>query len=157
MQSADIDEMITGDTTRTLHLPYAPAPDAKAELKRKYIAGQQSAGALSWIFTGLNTANDEDLVFRILNTTHAPANLNIELFFENRERNIRYIQAKISPLSYKELSVIGDKVESENLYFNWMSLKQRGIPENADFAIRFISDIPLVISHKSHTETYRSN
>jgi len=47
-----------------------------------------------------------------------------------------------------------DSVESEALYFNWMSLKKVGIPENMPFAVRFISSVPVVISHKKHKETY---
>jgi hypothetical protein len=37
-----------------------------------------------------------------------------------------------------------------------MSLKKRGIPENAEFAIRFISDVPIVVAHKKYSATYYS-
>ena len=47
-------------------------------------------------------------------------------------------------------------VDGDALFFNWMSLKLRGIPENALFSVRFMSDIPVVISHKSHAAAYHS-
>ena len=37
---------------------------------------------------------------------------------------------------------------------DWLSLKKRGVPENADFAVRFLSDVPIVVSHPDHTPAY---
>ena len=157
MQDMDVEEMITGDTTRTLLLPYTPAPEGKAELARKYTLGQHSAGARIWIYTGLNTGEEEDLVFRFINTTHTPALVNMELFFEEKDRNIRHIKAQIPALSYKHICVVGSDVDGDYMYRNSMSLKKRGIPENAEFAIRFMSDIPIVVAHKKHSAAYHSN
>ncbi|MBE6942887.1 MAG: hypothetical protein E7453_01320 [Ruminococcaceae bacterium] len=156
MQDMDIDEMITGDTTRTLLLPYTPAPEGKNVLRRNYTAGQNSAGARTWIYTGLNTGREEDLVFQFINTTHMPTMVNIELFFEEKDRNVRHIKAQIPPLSYKSICVVGGDVDGDFMYFNWMSLKERGVPENANFAIRFISDVPIVVAHKKYSATYYS-
>ena len=35
-------------------------------------------------------------------------------------------------------------------------LEQLGIPENTYFAVRFISNLPVVISHRDHQPAYRS-
>lgn len=156
MRDMDIDEMITGDTTRTLLLPYMPAPEGKNVLRRKYTAGQGSAGATTWIYTGLDTGREEDLVFQFINTTHMPTMVNIELFFEEKDRNVRHIKVQIPPLSYKSICVVGGDVDGDFMYFNWMSLKERGVPENANFAIRFISDVPIVVAHKKYSATYYS-
>ena len=36
-------------------------------------------------------------------------------------------------------------------------LQEQGIPENTSFSVRFLSDLPLVISHKDHAPAYRSS
>lgn len=156
MRDMDIDEMITGDATRTLLLPYTPAPEGKNVLERKYTAGQNSAGATTWIYTGLNTGREEDLEFQFINTTHMPTMVNIELFFEEKDRNVRHIKVQIPALSYKNICVVGSEVDGDYMYRNSMSLKKRGIPENAEFAIRFMSDIPIVVAHKTHSATHHS-
>ena len=156
MRDMDIDEMITGDTTRTLLLPYTPAPEGKNILERKYTSGQNSAGTTTWIYTGLNTGREEDLVFQFINTTHMPTMVNIELFFEEKDCNVRHIKVQIPALSYKNICVVGSEVDGDYMYRNSMSLKKRGIPENAEFAIRFMSDIPIVVAHKTHSATHHS-
>lgn len=154
MRDMDIDEMITGDSTRTLLLPYTPAPEGKNILARKYAAGQSSAGATTWIYTGLNTGNEEDLEFQFINTTHMPTMVNIELFFEEKDRNVRHIKVQIPALSYKNICVVGSEVDGDYMYRNSMSLKKRGIPDDAEFAIRFMSDIPIIVAHRKRAATY---
>ena len=36
-------------------------------------------------------------------------------------------------------------------------LASKGIPVNTNFAVRFTSNIPVVISNRNHTAAYRSN
>ncbi|MBQ9131095.1 MAG: MBL fold metallo-hydrolase, partial [Clostridia bacterium] len=50
-----VQEIITGDAERTVTLPYTPPGHAKEELRRKFRSGLDSAGARTWIFTGLST------------------------------------------------------------------------------------------------------
>ena len=56
----------------------------------------------------------------------------------------------------KKASIIGDDIDPDALYFNWMSLKEKGIPKSCDFAVRFISTVPLIISHAEHNAAYHS-
>ncbi len=156
MYNCDVAEMITGSEQRTITLPYEATPHGRAELRRKCEKGLDDGGARTWVFSELSTANADDFVFSLLNTTHAAATVWIELYFEDASRKIRHIKTTIKPGSLKKLCIIGDEVDSESLYFNWLSLKKQGIPENADFAVRFISDIPIVASHKIHQATYHS-
>ena len=150
------DEIITGEEQRTLTLPYVPRPEAKREHTDKYLRGLADCGSRVWFFSELSTACEEDLVFSLLNTTHVAATVWIELFFADKSRAIRNIKASISPLSFQKLCVIGDEVDHDALYFNRMTVKKRGIPENEFFAIRFRSDVPLVVSHSKHQASYHA-
>lgn len=156
LTNVGIEEMITGTPQRTITLPYTAPAYAKAELAEKYLHGQASAGARTWFFTELSTSRPEDFEFTVLNTLHAQAKVCIELFFEDREQNIRHITVNIKSLTMKNFNIAGDEVNGDALYFNWMSLKEKGIPENARFAVRFMSNIPVVVSHKDHTAAYHT-
>lgn len=157
MSEAGVEELITGSRRRTLTIPYAPSENGKAELEKAYRAGQSACGAKTWVFTGLNTENPEDFEFSFLNMTHMSPVVWIELFFESKDNCIRHIKATAPPLAMTKLSIVSEAVDPDALYFNWLSLKKQGIPENADFSVRFISDTPIVVSHKKHQATYTSN
>ena len=38
-----------------------------------------------------------------------------------------------------------------------LTLLEQGVPENALFAVRFLCDVPIVVSHKTHEPSYRSS
>ena len=95
--------------------------------------------------------------FTLLNMTHAKPTVWIELFFESKDQCIRHIKTDLGILSIKTLSIVGEDVDPDALYFNWLSLKKQGIPENADFAVRFLCEVPIVVSHKTHKATYTSS
>lgn len=157
MTNVGVEEMIVGDETRTLSLPYTPKPYGKAELARLYHEGQAASGAKVWFFTELSTQNAEDFVYTLLNTTHFTATLAIELFFEDKKRAVRHIKVQLPPMGLRTLSVIDpEAVDSEHLFYNPWSLQTRGIPENAPFALRIISDIPVVVTHKRHKDAYHA-
>ena len=86
--------------------------------------------------------------------THATADVTIELYFESSKQMVRSIKAPAAPLVFKRLNIVGEDVDGDFEYFDWLSLKKRGVPENADFAVRFLSDVPIVISHPDHTAAY---
>jgi len=158
MTKLGIDELITGEETRTLNLPYKAPDYAKKELEKKYKRGRENAGARTWVFTGLSTAVPEDFEFTVLNMSVLPANLEMEMYFEQKWPVVRKIRVTIPGCAYRKLSVINENdVDTDAEYFNWETLKTNGVPENSGFAIRFISDIPVVISHKNHREAYRTS
>lgn len=156
MISPDVTEIISGEETRTVKLPYTAPKVAKEALKNKYLSGRANAGSTTWVFSGLNTSNEKDFVFTILNMTNYNASVEIELFFENSAFDLRYIETEIPRISLKTLSIIGPEVNGDSRYFNWMSLKELGVPENVDFAVRFITKIPVVVSHAEHAPAYVS-
>lgn len=157
MTGMNVEEMIVGDPQRTITLPYTPPETAGAELERKYRNGQARSGATAWVFAGLNTSREEDLSFTVLNMTHTAATLSIDLFFEHSSQAVVGIRASIAPLTLHTLNIIGGEVDGDHEYFDWLSLKKRGVPKDAPFAVRFISDVPVVISHDDHGAVYHSN
>ncbi len=153
----EVEEVITGTPQRTITLPYNPPPYAKKELERAFLAGRDNAGARTWIFSDLSTGRKEDFRFTLLNTSNFAAEVQIELFFETKKQQIRYIKTKVDAGALRRVNIIGEDVDSESLYFNWLSLKTQGIPENVPFAARFMCDVPIVVSHPDHTAAYRSS
>lgn len=152
-----VQEMITGSVQRTITLPYQPLPDAKAALERAYRRGRDSSGACTWIFSDLNTASMEDMTFTILNTTYVPASIRIDLYFEDRTENVECIIATVPGRTFKNLSLIGASVESETRFYNPASRDKKGIPKNRPFAVRFLSDLPVVVTNKYHQAAYTSS
>ncbi len=149
-----VEEFIVGTPQRTITLPYFAPKGARAEHDSLYRRGQNRSGANTWVFTELNTAREDDFVFTLMNMTHAAADVTIELYFEHSSQMVRSIKATAAPLVVKKLNIVGDEVDGDYEYFDWLSLKKRGVPENALFAVRFISDVPIIISHPDHSAVY---
>ncbi|MBE6623870.1 MAG: MBL fold metallo-hydrolase [Ruminococcaceae bacterium] len=156
MEDLNIEELITGDTTRTIYLPYTAPEYAKNEMKRKYTDGLKACGAKTWVFSNLNTGIASDLEFTFLNTTHRTAKVWIEFYFEDPGKNIRYLTVHIDPCCMKTLDITGEETDDNDVWFNWMSVKERGICKNSPFTVRFLSDLPIVVSNKNHKESYCS-
>ena len=152
----DIDELITGDSGKTITLPYTPPESAKWDYMEKYARGVMNSGAHCWYFTGLNTANKDDFNFSFLNAINQNANVEINIYFKGSS-DIERIKATV-PGSLNDICIINDeKIDGEWLFHNPNSLNKIGIHENTDFAVRFISDIPIVIFHKDHKATYHTS
>ncbi len=151
------DELITGEQTRMLELPYTASKNGKALLERSVLNGRDNAGAATWVFTDLFTGSAEDCCFTILNMTNANAEVMMDIYFEDNARNLRFIQAIVKGQSMRRVHIFqeGD-VNADAVYFNWMSLKEHGVPENALFSVRFVSNIPVIVSNKNHTAAYHS-
>ena len=157
MTKMGVKEMITGTVERRITLPYTPVPWGERELEQKYAEGHGRAGACTWFYSELNTANADDLVFTFLNTTLTTATVWIDLYFGDYHQNVRDIKLVLRSSRRIKVNIVGDDVDGDAIFFNWMSLKALGIPENADFTVRFRSDIPIIVSHKVHRPAYHSN
>ncbi|MBE6553910.1 MAG: hypothetical protein E7666_06155 [Ruminococcaceae bacterium] len=154
MRADYVMEIITGTKQRSLALPYTPAPNAAEAHRRSCRQGLDNCGARTWIFSNLSTACEGDFVFQILNPTNLPSEISIDLFFEDKNRNLRYIRATVGGMTFKRLCITGNEVETDSIYYNPASLATRGIPQDAAFAVRFISNIPIVVSHETHRPSY---
>lgn len=157
MTAMDVEEMITGGEERTLALPYTPDPAGAIRMRQKYLEGRDNCGARTWVFTDLNTGRKEDFVFSVLNSTFINADLDVELFFENMQKKI--IRVKNSGLrrGVFRLNCLLTPEEDQTVFDAPDFLTERGIPENTFFAVRFISNLPVVISHRDHAPAYHSN
>jgi hypothetical protein len=149
-----IEEFIVGTPQRTITLPYTAKKGARAEHDALYKRGQIRSGANTWVFAELNTDRESDFVFTLVNMTHQAADVTIELYFDDSWRMVRAIKATAAPLVVKKLNIVGDEVDGDYEYFDWLSLKKRGVPENVPFAVRFLSNVPIIISHPNHRAVY---
>ena len=156
MRNVGVEEIITGTKQRTVTLPYTAPAYAKRELEEKFLQGRENCGARTWIFSGLSTGCPEDFIFTILNTTVRPAEVFIDLFFEERPQKIRNIRTEVTGWTLKELSIVGDEVDPGWGWLKGDSLMTKGIPENSLFAVRFTSVKPIVVTHKTHAASYHS-
>lgn len=157
MQDSPIKELITGDFNRTLTLPYTAPDYARSEFKRKFEKGRKASGSEVWIYSGLNSSDKEDFVFTVFNAAYFNADVSIELFFDNSDARITGMSANIPCRAVKEIN-LRDKnsVEFNKCFFNWESVNKRGIPEKTLFAVRFISEYPIVVTHKTHRPSYQA-
>lgn len=157
MTRQNVQEMITGKAQRTLTLPYEPSPSGAYEMQQLYLQGRDNAGARTWIFTDLQAACEEDYLFTLLNTTYLPAEISIDLYFEGKTVESHLRKTKSPRRGFARIHcafVSADPEESFNLP---QYLESKGISRDARFAVRFISNIPVVISHSRKTPAYQSN
>lgn len=157
MTRLGIKELITGEKEQTLELPYTPDPAGIYRLQQNYQRGRDDAGARTWVFSELNTGNKEDFWFSFLNTTYLPAKITAELYFENMEKKIVKVTFPGQRLGVYRHHCLLKSQEDLPLLDAPDFLETLGIPENTPFSVRFLSDIPIVVSHKSHTPIYHSS
>ena len=152
-----VDEVISGTPQRTLNLPYTAPAGAKFELERKYGKGRECCGANMWMFAGLNTGNKEDFEFTVINTTYIPSKVSVELYFEERARVVHDIRFTAPVLSIKNVCIVDkEQVNINPRVLDRDTLEKKGYPENAPFAVRFMSEVPIFVHHKDHNAIYHT-
>ena len=156
MTNLGIGELITGEHTRTVTLPYHPPRYARAKVERAVKMGYESFGANTWVFSELNSSDPEDFVFTIVNPCNANVTVWAELIFDTMAKKVNSIKIEVARQTLKKLSLIGEGADPDALFFNGESLVRRGVPEDCDMAVRFIADVPVVISNKKHSPAYHS-
>lgn len=157
MTRLGIEELLTGEKEHTLELPYTASPDGMLALQQNYQRGRDDSGARTWVFTDLHTGNAEDFWFSFLNTTYLPASITAELYFENMEKKIIRVSFPGPRLGVYRMHCLRsaqDAASAPDTADFWETLD---LPDNTGFAIRFLSDIPIVISHKNHKPAYHSS
>lgn len=154
MAQLHVREVITGTPQRTISLPYTPPLGAEKTLENRRLSGLENCGTKTWIFSDLSTACQEDFCFTLLNMTAAKAEVFIDLFFEESAQNVRFIKTEVKSTRMRKIRLNGDEVDGDALYFNWLSLQKQGIPQNALFAVRFMSNVPIVVTHRTHRASY---
>jgi len=93
----------------------------------------------------------------VLNTTYLNADLTVELYFENMQKKIIRVNTKGLRLGVFRLNCLLTPEDDPEAFDLPAFLERNGIPENTYFAVRFISSLPVVISHRKHQPAYRSS
>ena len=152
-----VDEVISGTPQRTLTLPYTPSSGAKDTLRNMFLKGRECCGANMWAFADLDTGRKEDFEFSILNTTYMPAKVSVELYFADRKDVVHDIRFTAQPLSFRKVCIVDkNDVNINPRVLDRDTLEKKGYPKDVPFAVRFMCDVPLVISHKDHTPVYHT-
>ena len=156
MEELGISELITGDRTATLSLPYTPSPQSAKRLASEFLKGRQNNGARTWVFTNLSTDQAEDFSFALLNLTYVPQKVKLDLLFEDRAFTVEGILCEAKPLSITSLDLLKDSLIIENEFFGNPAFDQKKIPKNSLFAARFTCKEPIIVSHRKYKEAYHS-
>jgi len=157
MTRMHVEEWITGKVQRTLVLPYEPSPSGAAELRQRYAEGRDNCGARVWVFMELNTGRPEDFMFSVLNTTFLNSDVSVELYFENMQRKIVRFKVAGARRGVFRINCAIQSDDTETVALTPEYLESKGIPANTNFAVRFTSTIPVVISNRYHTPAYQSS
>ena len=105
----------------------------------------------------MNTAKKEDFWFSVLNTTYLPSKVTAELYFENMEKKICRISFLAPRLGVYRLHCLQGKPDALSASEESALFEQLNIPKNAPFTVRFLSDLPIVVSHPEHRCVYQSS
>ena len=157
MTRMQVEEMLTGEKENTLELPYTPDPAGVYQLQRDYQRGRSDAGARTWVFTELNTGDPEDLWFSVLNTIYIPAELTVEIYLENMQKQTRHFKITGPRLGVFRVNCLLTPEDDPELVNDPNFLEMKDIPRDTRFAVRFMSSLPVVISHRNHQPAYRSS
>lgn len=153
---SDTTEIITGDENKTITLPYTPAAYKKIEYKAKFREGLARNGATTWVFNNLHIEDEEDVTFEFLNMCNKKASVWVQLFFLDDKKNLGDIKIELGG-GLKRINITDkEQTVTDSVWFSWMSPDFKGYPTDGELAVRFISDIPIVISNKNQKATYTS-
>lgn len=153
MTNVGVQEFITGSVQRTITLPYTASTYGRQELECNVRQGLDNGGARTWVFMELDTGREADLTFTVLNATMLPATVTAQLLFEERAQRITNVTFKAPRNSIRRFCLLAKGESQEDETF----IDASQLPENAPFAVRFISDQPVVISHRDHAPAYHSS
>ncbi len=156
MTRLNIDELLTGEKDHVLPLPYTPDPAEAFTYRQRYLEGRDNSGARTWIFSDLNTGRKEDFIFSVFNGSFYNADVQVELYFENMQKKKVRIQNQCLRLGVFRLNCLLHPDEDQSAFDEPDFLEKLDIPENTYFTVRFISNIPIVVSHRDHAPAYRS-
>ncbi len=150
-------EIIVGDDNKTITLPYTPAAYRKLEYKAKFCEGLSRNGATTWIFNNLNIENEEDVTFNFLNMCSKKATVWIQIYFLDGSKNLGDIKIELEGGLEKINITDKESIITDSVWFSWMNPDVKGFPKSGEFAVRFISDMPIVVSNKNQKATYTSD
>lgn len=143
MTELAIKQLITGDETVTITLPYHAPEGAGKAYRDKFEKGRSAAGKTVWIYSGLCALNEDDYVFDVLNTAWAGITVSVDVFFEDANDVIVRKSFSVPQFSIRRINILD--IIKEN----------RSPPAlSSSMAIRFLSKTGIVITHKKHIVSY---
>ncbi len=157
MTRLNVEELITGEKETTLELPYTPNPAGVYELQQNYARGRDDAGARTWVFTDLYSGDPEEFWFSVLNTIYIPAELTVEIYLENMQKQTRHFKIAGPRLGVFRVNCLLTAEDDPELVNAPDFLELKNIPKDTYFTVRFRSSLPVVISHRKHQAAYHSN
>ena len=157
MSQMNVQEMITGEKEKPLDLPYTPDLTGAGQLRHRYLEGRDDTGTRTWVFQDLDSGREEDFIFSILNTTFIVAPISVELYFENMPKKIIRRNITGPRLGVFRVNCLLTAEDDPETFDIQALLRSNEIPENTPFAVRFRSEVPVVISHRDHAPAYRSH
>jgi len=146
MRHPGVKEYLAGDHQRTLELPYTPTAYGAEERERNYRRGRAAAGACTWIFSDIPASAPDAFAFTLLNTTYVPATVEVDVYFESKTQVIERQRVVLTARCLKQSRCAADLIDAARLPQN--------LAPDAVFGIRFRSDIPIVVTHKTYPAAY---
>ena len=156
VETLEVGEIIAGEATRTLEIPYHPTAYAKLDYRAKYDIGKSAEGFNVWMFTGLNTGCADDLEFAVTNMIPTTPTIKVYLYFDERAKHLSYTLKYKKALCISKFDIFKCDENTDDFEVNLENVRAKGIPEKSDFSIRFVSDFPVVISNKKHKDTFHA-
>ena len=84
--------------------------------------------------------------------------VTVKIYFSDASQHLRGRKTEVAPYSVKSIKLADPECfDNDHLYFEWRTVGKLGIPEDAPFAVRFMSDTPIVVSHKTRSAAHTSS
>ena len=150
-------EVIVGDDNKTITLPYTPSPHRILENRYNFREGLSKSGATVWTFTGLKYENADDVEFEVLKSAGwVDATITAQLYFFDKAKNISNIRFSLKT-GYHRINIADfSKNVINGVWHSGRTLAEKGFESEGEFAIKFISSMPVVISNKNHQAAYKN-
>jgi len=92
------------------------------------------------------TLGSSFFAFTLLNTTYVPATVEVDVYFESKTQVIERQRVVLTARCLKQSRCAADLIDAARLPQN--------LAPDAVFGIRFRSDIPIVVTHKTYPAAY---
>jgi hypothetical protein len=146
MRHPNVKEFLAGTHERTLTLPYTPVSYGAEERERNYRRGRAASGACTWIFSDIPANAPDAFAFTLLNTTYLPAEVRVDVYFESKAQAIDQQAVTLTARCLKQARCAADLIDAAHF--------PKGLPSDAVCAIRFRSNLPIVVTHKRYDAAY---
>ena len=113
--------------------------------------------ATVWTFTGLKYENADDVEFEVLKSAGwVDATITAQLYFFDKAKNISNIRFSLKT-GYHRINIADfSKNVIDGVWHSGRTLAEKGFESEGEFAIKFISSMPVVISNKNHQAAYKN-